>query len=127
MNWGDRTPVFICDRTGGARSQGILSLYEEHAEAIAFLYMKTNGNAPARLEFPRWMYDEGHLERILNYVRGEVIIGSGYPYAIETADQAAVLQAGDRNLFYRLVQDWSEQASVNISFSRKMVSKQLRR
>ncbi|PZD70845.1 hypothetical protein C1752_08987 [Acaryochloris thomasi RCC1774] len=127
MNWGDRTPVFICDRTGDARSQGILSLYEEQADAIAFLYMKTNGNAPVRLEFPRWIYDEGHFERILNYVRGEVIIGGGYPYTIETADQVAVLQSGDRNLFYRLVQDWSEQASVNISFSRKMVSKQLRR
>lgn len=127
MEWGDRTPIFTCDRTGNARSQGILSLYEEQGEAIAFLYTKTNGNAPVRLEFPRWIYDEGHFERILNYVRGEVIIGGGYPYVIETADQVAVLQSGDRKQFYRLVQDWSEQESVNIQFSRKMVSKMLRR
>lgn len=127
MQWGDRTPVFSCARPGDAWGQGILGLYEEQGDAIAFLYMKTNGNAPVRLEFPRWIFDQGQFERILNYVRGEVIIGGGYPYVIETADQVAVLQADDRRMFYRLVQDWSEKAAVNIHFSRKMLSKQLRR
>ena len=55
----------------------------------------------------------------LDYVRGEIIIGGGYPYVIETADQVAVLQAEDRRQLYRLLQDWSEKASVNIRFSRK--------
>jgi hypothetical protein len=60
-------------------------------------------------------------------VRGEIIIGNGYPYVIETADQVAVLQAEDRQLFYRLLQDWAEKSDISFRFSRKMVSKLLRR
>ncbi len=127
MAWGDRTPLFTCARPGDAWGQGILGLYEEQMDAISFLYMKANGNTPVRLEFPRWVFDDGHFTKILDYVRGEIIIGGGYPYVIETADQVAVLQADDRKMFYRLLQDWSAQVPVNIHFSRKMVSKQLRR
>jgi NurA domain len=127
MKWGDRTPVFSCARPGDAWGQGILGLYEEQGDAIAFFYMKANDNGPVRLEFPRWVFDDGQFARILDYIRGEIIIGGGYPYVIETADQVAVLQADDRRLFYRMIQDWSAEASINIRFSRKMISKQLRR
>lgn len=127
MQWGDRSPIFLCDRPGDAWGQGILSEYEEHATRITFTYLKTNENPPARLEFPRWMHDAGVLDMALEYVRGEVIIGNGYPYVIETADQVAVLQAEDRQLFYRLLQDWAAKSDLNFRFSRKMVSKLLRR
>ncbi|MGB7413649.1 MAG: DNA double-strand break repair nuclease NurA [Thermosynechococcaceae cyanobacterium] len=127
MNWGDRTPIFSCARPGDAWGQGILGQYEEQRDAIAFLYMKANGNMPVRLEFPRWIVDDGKFANILDYIRGEIIIGGGYPYVIETADQVAVLQADDRRLFYQLLQDWSEKAALKMRFSRKMVSKQLRR
>jgi hypothetical protein len=56
-----------------------------------------------------------------------VIIGAGYPYVIETADQVAVLQAEDRQLFFKVLQDWAEQSDITFRFSRKMVSKLLRR
>ncbi len=127
MQWGDRTPLFLCDRPGDAWGQGILAEYEEHATRITFTYLKANDNPPVRLEFPRWMYEAGLLEVALDYVRGEIIIGNGYPYVIETADQVAVLQAEDRQLFYRLLQDWAEKSEINFRFSRKMVSKLLRR
>ena len=64
MEWGDRSPVFTCARPGDAWGQGILGLYEEQAEAIAFAYLKANGNGPARIEFPRWIFDEGQFPRI---------------------------------------------------------------
>ncbi|MGF1603550.1 MAG: DNA double-strand break repair nuclease NurA [Thermosynechococcaceae cyanobacterium] len=127
MSWGDRTPVFSCARPGDAWGQGILGQYEEQRDAIAFLYMKANGNMPVRLEFPRWIVDDGKFANMLDYIRGEIIIGGGYPYVIETADQVAVLQADDRRLFYQLLQDWSEKAALKMRFSRKMVSKQMRR
>jgi NurA domain len=127
MEWGDRTPLFLCDRPGDAWGQGILAEYEEQATRIAFTYLKANDNPPVRLEFPRWMYEAGILNASLDYVRGEIIIGNGYPYVIETADQVAVLQAEDRQLFYRLLQDWAEKSEINFRFSRKMVSKLLRR
>lgn len=127
MQWGDRTPLFLCDRPGDAWGQSILSEYEEQATRIAFTYLKANDNPPVRLEFPCWMHEVGILNGALDYVRGEIIIGNGYPYVIETADQVAVLQAEDRQLFYRLLQDWAEQSDIDFWFSRKLVSKLLRR
>ncbi len=122
MEWGDRTPLFLCQRSG------ILSDYENHTNQIAFTYLKTNRDSyPARLEIPVWVYEAGLLDRVVDWVRGEVIIGSGYPYVIETADQTAVLQSEDRQAFFRILQDWAEQEDLNLRFSRKMVSKIRRR
>jgi hypothetical protein len=122
MDWGDRTPMLRCER------QGILADYEAFSDQIAFTYLKANRDSyPARIEMPVWMVKAGLTERVLDWVRGEVIIGSGYPYVIETADQTAVLQAEDRQNFLRILQDWADQESLNLRFSRKMVSKVRRR
>lgn len=122
MKWGDRTPLFQCQRSD------ILAEYEEQHSQIGFTYLKTTRDTyPARLEMPLWMYEAGLLDTVLDWVRAEVIIGGGYPYAIETADQTAVLQTGDRQVFYRLLQEWAEQESLNLRLSRKMVSKVRRR
>jgi hypothetical protein len=76
---------------------------------------------------PLWVYEAGLLESVLAWVRGEVIIGGGYPYVIETADQTAVLKAEDRQMFFRLLQDWADSEDLNLRLSRKMVSKVRRR
>lgn len=121
MQWGDRTPLFLCQRSG------ILSQYQHHADQIAFTYLKTHEGYPARLEMPVWVYEAGLLDRVMEWILGEVIIGSGYPYVIETADQTAVLQAEDRQAFFRILQDWAATEELNLRFSRKMVSKVRRR
>jgi len=121
MTWGDRTPLFLCQRSG------IREAYQDQRQQIAFTYLKAHDGPPVRLELPVWIYEAGRLETVLNWVRSEVIIGSGYPYAIETADQVAVLQTQDRQLFYKIFQDWAEQRKLKLRFSRKMVSKVLRR
>jgi NurA domain len=122
MEWGDRTPLFLCERSG------ILDHYEEQRRAVTFTYLKTNrDNYPARLEMPIWMHQAGLTDKIINWVRGEVIVGSGYPYVIETADQTAVLQVEDRQAFYKILQDWAETQELDLRFSRKMVSKVRRR
>jgi hypothetical protein len=122
MRWGDRTPLFICDR------DGILDKYGEHGDHVTFTYVQTTRDRPpARLELPRWVWETGQLERVVNWVRAEVIVGGGYPYAIETADQTAVLQGGDRQLFYRILQEWAERETLDLRFSRKMISKTRRR
>jgi hypothetical protein len=122
MEWGDRTPLFQCQRSG------ILREYGDQRDQVAFTYLKTTREGyPARLEIPLWVYEVGFLDRVLDWVRGEVIIGSGYPYVIETADQTAVLQSEDRQMFYRILQEWADEENLNLRFSRKMVSKARRR
>ncbi|MEM6427223.1 MAG: DNA double-strand break repair nuclease NurA, partial [Cyanobacteria bacterium P01_D01_bin.128] len=119
--WGDRTPLYRCCRSG------ILQQYGDLQDQITFTYLKTNQGHPARLELPLWIYQSGRLEQVLNWVRAEVVVGGGYPYAIETADQTAVLQTQDRQLFLKILQDWAEQNQLNLRFSRKLISKIRRR
>jgi hypothetical protein len=122
MQWGDRTPVFLCQRSG------ILAQYPAAAGQIAFAYLKTNRDSfPARLEFPVWMHEAGVIERAIDWVRSEVVVGSGYPYVIETADQVAVVKNEDRQVFFRILQDWAEGENLKLRLSRKMVSKARRR
>ncbi|NEZ59700.1 DNA double-strand break repair nuclease NurA [Adonisia turfae] len=125
MQWGDCTPIFQCDRTG------ILAEYKtrdkDYSDRIIFSYLKTNQGPPARLEMPRWLHKAGIIDRVLNWVRAEIIVGGGYPYAIETADQTAVLQTNDRQIFFRILQDWASQEDLQLRWSRKMMSKLRRR
>ena len=122
MEWGDRTPLFLCQRSG------ILDHYGDQGDKIAFAYLKTNKDSyPVRLEMPVWIYEAGWHDRIIDWVRAEVVIGSGYPYVIETADQVAVLKNDDRQVFYRLLQEWADQEDLKLRLSRKMVSKARRR
>jgi len=122
MAWGDRTPLFRCQRAG------ILKDYDDQRDRVAFTYLKsTRDGYPARLELPMWIYEAGRHEQVIDWVRGEIIIGGGYPYAIETADQTAVLQMDDRQAFFRILQEWADQEELNLRFSRKMVSKSRRR
>ncbi len=122
MRWGDCTPVFRCDRAG------ILSDYQEQQDRITFTYLKAHQGYPARLEMPLWMHEAGLVEQVVNWVRAEIVVGSGYPYAIETADQTAVLQSKDRQIFFRVLQEWADQQQdLNLRLSRKMVSKVMRR
>jgi hypothetical protein len=121
MQWGDCIPIFRCDRTG------ILSDYEDQCDRLTFTYLKTNQGYPARLEMPLWMHVAGLTEQVMHWVRAEVIVGGGYPYAIETADQTAVLQSHDRQIFFRVLQEWAESEALNLRLSRKMISKATRR
>lgn len=122
MEWGDRTPILR------SQQSGIVQAYEEQTDQLTFTYLKTTRDGyPARLEMPLWMVDDGIANQIIDWVRGEVIIGGGYPYVIETADQTAVLRSGDRQVFFRILQEWSEDLDLNLRLSKKMISKVRRR
>lgn len=120
MTWGDRSQVFICARDDGVE--------QDYYERFCFAYLKTTAdNPPARVEFPRWVYDAGEHERMLDAIRAECVVGLGYPYAIETADAVAVLTQEDRDRFYALLQRFAAQNDTPLRFSRKAVSKRRRR
>src|SRR6266550_1709372 len=123
LQWGDRTPAMICARGD------VLEGYGAYRESVAFCYLQTSNNRPpVRLEFPRWMVDDGVLEPVLDVVRAEVIAGGyGYPYAIETADAVSVITAQDRLEFYAQFQEFIERQGLKFTFSTKAAIKSRRR
>lgn len=129
MMWGDRTPFFVCARGSADRRQpGVLERFAEYRRGIGFVYLKTNSAAPpARLDIPGWIYELGLLDEVLDLVRAEVIVGNGYPYALETADAAAVLNARDREVFAALVERFAAREGIDLRVSQKAASKKRRR
>ncbi len=124
LAWGDRTPAWICARRDNvAPLQGA-----KYYDRVAFVYLKTTAdNPPARLDLPRWLLEAGELDRVLDVVRAECVIGNGYPYAAETADAVAVITMQDRERFYATLQRFAAQEGLPLRFSRKMGSKLGRR
>jgi len=121
--WGSRTPAWLCARNAPLRvPQG--AYYDQ----VAFVYLRTTAtNPPARVEFPRWLLDEGQLDRTIDIVRAECVVGNGYPYATETADATAVITIQDRQRFYAILQRFAAQEGLPLRFSRKAASKLVRR
>jgi hypothetical protein len=123
LRWGDRTPLFICAR------QGVLEAYgEQWRRAVAFCYLKTTADAPpSRIDLPLWVYEQGLADYVLDAVRGEVIVGNGYPYVIEAADQTAVISTQDREVFYAAFQEFALRKGFELKIARKAISKAHRR
>ncbi|GCE19229.1 DNA double-strand break repair nuclease NurA [Dictyobacter kobayashii] len=122
LRWGDRTPAMLCARND------VLESYGPYHDSVAFCYLQTTAvRPPTRLEFPRWMLDDGVLEPVLDAVRAEIIAGNGYPYAIETADAVSVITMQDRTEFYGQFQTFMERQGVNFTYSTKSLSKNRRR
>ena len=122
--WGDRTIFWHCRRPNLADG-----FYDERGNPLAgFVYLQTTGDGyPARLDIPAWVYEAGLLEDVVDAVRAECVVGNGYPYALETADAAAVMTARDREQFLRVMQDFADEHRFGFSISRKPSSKARRR
>lgn len=123
-SWGDRTCFCYSNRRG-------LSAFldpQTGKSSVGFTYLQTTGeSAPARIDVPAWIYEQGFLEEVLDTIRAECVIGLGYPYALETADQTAVITVSDREIFLRALQDFANREKLNFSVSRKSASKGRRR
>ena len=123
-DWGDRTCFCFSKRKG-------LSAFldEETGEPlVGFTYLQTTSEgAPARLDIPSWIYEKNLLDEVLDVVRAECVIGLGYPYALEAADQTAVITMRDREIFLRALQDFAMREKLNFNVSRKAASKGRRR
>jgi hypothetical protein len=125
LGWGDRTPAFLAVRGHGDPAPAPRAEPRHH---VAFVYFQAAlDRPPARLEFPRWVLDAGMLDRVMDVVRAETIVGNGYPYPIEAADAVAVISAHDRAQFYALFQEWATREGFPFTFSRKALSKSRRR
>ena len=123
-NWGDRTCFFYSDRVG-------LDVFVDQASgrsSVGFTYLSTTSDStPARLDLPSWVYEKGLLDETVDVVLAECVVGLGYPYALETADQTAVIASRDREVFFRALQDYASRGKLDFSVSRKDQSKSRRR
>lgn len=140
MAWGDRTEalecarqdrlfdrertLFVRERTPFVRGDEAQSYYHR----VHVVYLKTTAaNPPARLDVPAWLLEEGCLDWVVDVVRAECVVGTGYPYAIETADAMAVITAQDRERFYRAFQEFAASLGTRLRYGRKAYSKRQRR
>ncbi|HEX8918440.1 MAG TPA: DNA double-strand break repair nuclease NurA [Chloroflexota bacterium] len=122
----DRTAAMVCARSD------VLPHYRhpnrDWSADICCVYLKIGPDRlPARIDFPRWILDAGLLDHMMDTIRAEIIVGSGYPYAVETADAAAVLTLEDRMNFYRLFHDFAQGAGLEFVLPGKSISKAHRR
>lgn len=126
MAWGDRTEALECARQDRLFERGEEA--QSYYQRVHLVYLKTTAaNAPARLDVPAWLLEEGRLDWALNVVRAECIVGTGYPYAIETADAVAVITTQDRERFYRTFQEFAASLGLPLRCGRKAYSKRQRR
>jgi hypothetical protein len=124
QSWGDRTCFCFSNRRG----LGAFVDLQTRKPLVGFTYLQTTGDgAPARIDVPAWIYEQGLLEEVIDTVRAECVVGLGYPYALETADQTALISIRDREIFLRALQDFAVREKLNFSVSRKNASKGRRR
>jgi NurA domain len=129
LTWGARTPMFVCARGGADRKQlSVLEKFEEYRRGVGFVYLKTSATAPpARLEIPLWVLERGLLNQVIDLVIAEVVVGNGYPYVIQSADAAAVINSRDRDAFYAIFQRFAREHEIGLRISQKTASKSRRR
>jgi len=121
-NWGDRSIAFQLARPG------ILRHYGDAGGGLGFLYMRTTRDRPpVRIEFPLWLLEANLLEQVLDVLRAEIIVGNGYPYALETADQLAFFSPRDRGKFLEMLRVFLLENKLSYRMSSKQQSKQRRR
>lgn len=122
--WGDRTVFCYCQRDGLTQE-----FYDDKGKPlVGFLYLQTTGEGtPARIDVPAWVYAAGLLDEVMDTVRAECVVGNGYPYALETADEAAYISGRDRAQFMRTLQEFAEREQMAFRIARKAISKAHRR
>lgn len=124
QSWGDRTCFCYSKRRG-------LEDFDDPAtgrSTVGFTYLQTAADStPARLDIPSWVYEAELLDEVIDVVRAECVVGLGYPYALEAADQTAVISPRDREVFFRALQDFATREKFVFSVSRKNTSKGRRR
>jgi len=122
-SWGDRTIFCHCLREGLTAE-----FYDGNKPLVGFIYLQTTGEGtPARLDIPAWIYEAGLLDEVVDTVRAECVVGNGYPYALETADEAAYISGRDRAQFMRALQEFAEREQMPFRVARKAISKAHRR
>ncbi|MBA3751902.1 DNA double-strand break repair nuclease NurA [Candidatus Dependentiae bacterium] len=100
----------------------LLSLYPEHVRP-SFLYLHS-GDETIRLEIPAWVArDEEVLAQVLSIVKDQCTKGNGYPVALSEAHEQAVIKAGDREFFFKMISLMGDKYNSGHHHSQKSLKK----
>ena len=113
---GWRSPVYKTNSSVSRES------YDE-AHKVYFFYVNA-GEEIGRVEVPKWVANnETLLSLTHSLVWDQCQRGQGYPVAISESHEQAVVSAGDRRVFRRLLTDSLERQSLSAATSQKDRSK----
>ena len=113
---GWRSPVYKTNSSVSRES------YDE-AHKVYFFYVNA-GEEIGRVEVPKWVAnDETLLSLTHSLVWDQCQRGQGYPVAISESHEQAVVSAGDRRVFRRLLTDSLERQGLSAATSQKDRSK----
>ena len=113
---GDYTTPFICKREP-------LSEYGEYKNEVCFAYLRVNSVRPVRIEFPKWIYDEGLYDTVIATIFAEAYISHGYPRVLTRAHEVGVLNQEAKENFNNLVTRHISDLGYSIKFMSKAKSK----
>jgi hypothetical protein len=113
---GWRSPVYKTNSSVSRES------YDE-ANKVYFFYVNA-GEEIGRVEVPKWVAkNETLLSLTHSLVWDQCQRGQGYPVAISESHEQAVVSAGDRRVFRRMLTDSLERQGLSAATSQKDRSK----
>jgi hypothetical protein len=97
LNLGQRSAIFGPEFSylAGQETYGL--------KEMVFAYMGTEYEA-ARIEFPRWVWEDGLLDRSIAIMLHQCKLGKGYPNCLSLAHQFAALHNTDRESYFFLLE-----------------------
>ncbi|MCJ7557795.1 MAG: DNA double-strand break repair nuclease NurA [Gammaproteobacteria bacterium] len=91
---GERSATF-------ASGSSVMNYYGDHE--IRFFYLKADGEI-ARVEFPRWVEENGLIDLLHTLILDQCRRGQGYPVALSESHEQAVVTGADREQFRHLIE-----------------------
>lgn len=129
LKWGERTAAFLCDRDDrkGEGTPGVLDSYGRFRDRIAFFYIMTGKNRPARVELPAWVHEKGMIDKIADIIRAESIIRVNYPDILMRAHEAALIRINEHAIFYGMLDNFCKTHGITFAKSAKNFHKIMNR
>ncbi|MCS6989534.1 MAG: DNA double-strand break repair nuclease NurA [Chloroherpetonaceae bacterium] len=112
---GERSAIFQ------SRSD-IVEKHYSNPDKVYFFYLHA-GNEIARVEFPAWCYEKGHVDLMHSVVMDDLEKGKGYPMTLMEAHELAAVKKDDEKRFFELLEKQCLKRGVRISDSAKVASK----
>ena len=107
----------------GARFASLSRILDDYGDnRIEFFYLNV-GREIARVEFPAWIVEQGHLETVHALVYDQAQRGMGYPVALQRAHEQAVIHETDRRHLDAVIERLLAQAEVSLEATAKTATK----